>query len=79
MSEQATKPESHLLDKFVVRLPDGLRPSINTQARANHRSMNGEIIFRLERSLQLEELYENQRRLNAILLQRIEELEARTC
>ncbi|AKA22075.1 hypothetical protein PCL1606_06200 [Pseudomonas chlororaphis] len=37
------------------------------------------MIFRLERSLQLEELYESQRRLNAILLQRIEELEARTC
>ncbi len=79
MSEQATKPESHQQDKFVLRLPDGLRPSINTQARANHRSMNGEIIFRLERSLQLEELYENQRRMNVILLQRIEELEARTC
>lgn len=79
MSEQATKPESTLLDKFVLRLPDGLRPSINAQARANHRSMNGEMIFRLERSLQLEDLYEQQRRLNAILLQRIEELEARTC
>lgn len=79
MSEQATKPESTLLDKFVLRLPDGLRPSINAQARANHRSMNGEMIFRLERSLQLEDLYEQQCRLNAILLQRIEELEARTC
>lgn len=79
MSEQANKADSHLLDKFVLRMPDGLRPSINTQAKANHRSMNGEMIFRLERSLQFEELYDNQRRLNAILLQRIEELEARTC
>ncbi|AIS15508.1 hypothetical protein JM49_28655 [Pseudomonas chlororaphis subsp. aurantiaca] len=79
MSEQTKKAHSHLLDKFVVRLPDGLRPSISAQARANHRSMNGEIIFRLEHSLQLEELYEHQCRLNALLLQRIEELEARTC
>ncbi|AZD95308.1 MULTISPECIES: Arc family DNA-binding protein [Pseudomonas] len=79
MSEQDNKADSHLLDKFVLRMPDGLRPSINTQAKANHRSMNGEMIFRLERSLQFEELYNNQRRLNAILLQRIEELEARTC
>ncbi|AZD52226.1 hypothetical protein C4K19_0408 [Pseudomonas chlororaphis subsp. aurantiaca] len=71
--------DSHHQDKFVLRLPDGLRPSINVQARANHRSMNGEMIFRLERSLQLEELYENQRRLNTVLLQRIEELEARAC
>ncbi|MBF0639797.1 Arc family DNA-binding protein [Pseudomonas protegens] len=79
MSEQATKSESTLLDKFVLRLPDGMRPTINTQARANHRSMNGEMIFRLERSLILEKLHERQAELIVQLLKRIEELEARTC
>ena len=38
-------------DKFVIRLPDGLRPEIAAVASRNHRSMNGEIINRLERSL----------------------------
>lgn len=67
--------ESHTKDKFVIRLPDGLRPSINAQAKANYRSMNNEIIHRLERSLELETLYENQVKLNAILAQCIQKLQ----
>lgn len=35
---------SREMDKFVVRLPDGLRDRIAARAAANHRSMNGEII-----------------------------------
>ena len=38
-------------DKFVVRLPDGMRERINVVSRTNHRSMNSEIIKRLERTL----------------------------
>lgn len=38
-------------DKFVVRLPDGMRGKINEVAGKNHRSMNSEIIKRLERTL----------------------------
>jgi len=38
-------------EKFVVRLPDGMRDKINQVARKNHRSMNSEIIKRLERTL----------------------------
>lgn len=38
-------------DKFVVRLPDGMRGRINEVAQNNHRSMNSEIIQRLEQSL----------------------------
>lgn len=79
MSEPNYTAPSRTQDKFVLRLPDGLRPAIAAQASAQHRSMNGEIIFRLERSLLLEELYEHQRRLNVILAQRIEELEAQKC
>jgi predicted house-cleaning noncanonical NTP pyrophosphatase (MazG superfamily) len=38
-------------DKFVVRLPDGMRDQINEVARTSGRSMNKEIIKRLERTL----------------------------
>lgn len=42
---------SRTADKFVVRMPDGLRERIAEVARDNHRSMNSEILDRLERSL----------------------------
>ncbi|AZL70071.1 MULTISPECIES: Arc family DNA-binding protein [Pseudomonas] len=45
----ATK--SRIADKFVVRLPDGMREQVAEVARKNHRSMNSEIIDRLEQSL----------------------------
>jgi len=38
-------------DKYVLRLPDGLRDRIKSIAAANKRSMNSEIIFHLERAL----------------------------
>lgn len=42
---------SRTADKFVVRLPDGMREKIAEVARTHHRSMNSEIISRLERSM----------------------------
>ena len=42
---------SRTANKFVVRLPDGMRERIAEVARNHHRSMNSEIISRLERSL----------------------------
>ncbi|WP_260465903.1 MULTISPECIES: Arc family DNA-binding protein [Stutzerimonas] len=38
-------------DKFVVRLPDGMREKVAEVARTSHRSMNSEIVARLEESL----------------------------
>lgn len=38
-------------EKFVVRLPSGMRQEIADVARRSRRSMNSEIIARLERSL----------------------------
>lgn len=35
------------LDKYILRLPDGLRDDIKSAAKANNRSMNAEIISRL--------------------------------
>ncbi|MFS8040116.1 MULTISPECIES: Arc family DNA-binding protein [Xanthobacter] len=37
-------------NKFVVRLPEGMRDRIAEAAKENNRSMNSEIITRLERS-----------------------------
>jgi predicted HicB family RNase H-like nuclease len=41
-------------DKFVVRMPEGLRDHIKASANENFRSMNSEIIYRLEQSYQSE-------------------------
>jgi len=38
------------LDKFVLRLPEGMRDKIGVAARANKRTMNAEIVQRLEAS-----------------------------
>lgn len=38
-------------DQYMLRLPDGMRARIKAAAEANSRSMNAEIIARLEDSL----------------------------
>lgn len=38
-------------DKFMVRMPEGMRERIAEEAKANGRSMNAEIVARLEQSL----------------------------
>lgn len=42
-------------DKYVVRFPDGMRDRIADSARANNRSMNAEIVDRLEGSFETPE------------------------
>ena len=42
---------SRTADKFVLRLPHGMRERVADVARDAHRSMNSEIIARLEQSL----------------------------
>jgi hypothetical protein len=39
------------VEKFVVRLPSGMRQAIAEVAKRSRRSMNSEIVARLERSL----------------------------
>lgn len=48
------KPQRKDEEKFVVRLPAGMRKRIADKARNNTRSMNGEIVYRLERADELE-------------------------
>lgn len=40
--------ESRIADKFVVRMPDGMRERIAEISKTNHRSMNSEILLQLE-------------------------------
>jgi len=67
---------SRTADKFVIRLPDGLRDRIADQAEGNRRSMNSEIVLRLERSTALEVELDHQKNLVRILAARLDELEA---
>lgn len=41
-------PTNRESDKFIVRLPDGMRDRIKAAAEANSRSMNAEIVATLE-------------------------------
>ncbi|RBO91025.1 Arc family DNA-binding protein [Pseudochrobactrum asaccharolyticum] len=41
---------SRSLDKVIVRLPDGMRDRIREAAEKNNRSMNAEIVSRLDNS-----------------------------
>lgn len=50
--QSLAKTHSREQDKFVVRLPDGMREAIADKAREQRRSMNMEIIQRLEDSFQ---------------------------
>lgn len=44
------KPKSDLADKFLVRMPDGLRERIAFAAARNERPMNSEIVAALEKA-----------------------------
>ena len=47
-------------EKFLVRFPSGMRSQISEISKRNHRSMNSEIISRLDKSLKQETSFENQ-------------------
>lgn len=42
------------LDKIMVRLPDGMRDRLSDAAKANNRSVNAEVVVRLEESFKRE-------------------------
>ena len=57
---------SRTADKFVVRLPKGMRQLIADVAKNYHRSMNSEIVARLECSLRTEPCLGSQDEENAL-------------
>lgn len=73
-----TRMDSRTADKFVVRLPDGLRDKIFNVAGDNQRSMNGEIVYRLEQSLRDDQVIATQAELIKLLTRRVAELEPAT-
>ncbi|WP_176516408.1 Arc family DNA-binding protein [Pseudomonas ceruminis] len=46
--------DSHSLDKFVVRLPDGMRDQVAAAAAADDRSMNSLIVKALREYLDMQ-------------------------
>lgn len=52
MIDRTTGRES---DKFMLRLPDGMRDRLKSLAATNGRSLNAEIVQRLEASLSMED------------------------
>lgn len=52
-----TPSPSETKDRFIVRFPDGLRTKLDAAAERNSRSMNSEIIARLEWTLRNEEAF----------------------
>ncbi|NRP19895.1 hypothetical protein LPJGGPFB_03153 [Ensifer adhaerens] len=49
MADRSSYP-SEQADKYLLRLPDGMRERLKDSARENNRSMNAEIVARLEAS-----------------------------
>jgi|GEM_PF-5874195 len=69
---------SRTADKFVVRLPDGVRERIAEVAKESRRSMNSEIVQRLLRTLAEDQAQVDLKdQLISQLSARIKELEAR--
>lgn len=58
MEKKPQQSESRDADKYVVRLPEGMRDRIAALAKSNNRSMNAEIVARLQRTFS-EDIVEN--------------------
>ncbi|WP_027467658.1 Arc family DNA-binding protein [Deefgea rivuli] len=50
---------SQSADKYILRYPDGMREQIAAAAKANNRSMNAEIVARLQSSFEQEDAKAN--------------------
>lgn len=71
MSTEPRQPQ----DKYVLRLPDGMRDRIKAAAESNNRSMNAEIVARLQATLETPLWYETNYAPRAVIDQLIALLE----
>jgi predicted DNA-binding protein len=51
MARKAAKPPGRGSDQFVIRFPEGMRDRLAKLAAANGRSMNAELVHRLETTM----------------------------
>ena len=70
------KPTIQTEDKYVLRLPDGMRDRIKQEAERNGRSMNAEIVQRLEDFPSVMQAWETESRARAKLAEDKERLES---
>jgi len=70
---QKKKPyPSETQQRYIVRFPDGMRDRINAAAKVNNRSMNSEIVARLEASFEESDLAPDARTLESLIDARVE-------
>lgn len=72
MSDVIHKYPSQEADRFQVRMPEGLRDKLREAAAANGRSMNAEIVKRLEDTFEIDarlnqQLYEDPKLMRAVV------------
>ncbi|WP_219096473.1 Arc family DNA-binding protein [Pseudomonas sp. UMAB-40] len=63
---------------FVLRLPEGLRLKLKRAAKANRRSLNGEIVARMERALADVSMSELDDEIRFLLIREVLALESST-
>jgi hypothetical protein len=69
VAKKPKRPVGRGSDQFVIRFPDGMRDRLAKLAAANGRSMNAELIIRLENSISVSgELKELEDALNELML-----------
>jgi hypothetical protein len=66
---------SNHLEAFIIRLPSELHAKIKSTAKADKRSMNNEIVRRLEASFSARQLVAADAKLNAMLFEHISTLQ----
>lgn len=54
MTEKSAYP-SDQADKVLVRMPEGMRDSLKRKAKVNNRTLNAEIVLRLQQSMQIDQ------------------------
>lgn len=47
---------SEAQDKFIIRLPDGMRDQLKIASEANNRTMNAEVVARLKATFEADQL-----------------------
>ena len=67
---------SDLADKFMLRLPEGMRDRIADAAKANNRSMNAELVARIQASFDQGDLRERMDRIEQRLDAMAENIDA---